>query len=128
MKLLTPFSVIKDAISDIKRTKKKTDCKKVVLWYNVFMSNEYDHPDFYKSPMGVVYEKKPKKTYPHLYAVFLLDSHNTSWFWIREDGTCYWQHSRKNLDDDIFIDADNLQMDLFGEPILSKDFIMKAIL
>ena len=34
----------------------------------------------------------------------------------------------KNLDDDIFIDADNLQMDLFGEPILSKDFIMKAIL
>ena len=128
MKLLTPFSVIKDAISDIKRTKKKTDCKKVVLWYNVFMSNEYDHPDFYKSPMGVVYEKKPKKTYPHLYAVFLLDSHNTSWFWIREDGTCYWQHSRKNLDDDIFIDADNLQMDLFGEPILSKEFIMKAIL
>ena len=128
MKLLTPFSVIKDAISDIKRTKKKTDCKKVVLWYNVFMNNEYDHPDFYKSPMGVVYEKKPKKTYPHLYAVFLLDSHNTSWFWIREDGTCYWQHSRKNLDDDIIIDADNLQMDLFGEPILSKEFIMKAIL
>ena len=92
------------------------------------MNNEYNHPDFYKTPNGVVYEKNPKITYPHLYRVFLLDSHNTSWFWIREDGTCYWQHSRKNLDDDIFEDADQLQMDLFGKPILTKEFIMKAIL
>ncbi len=91
-------------------------------------TSNYEHPNFYKSAMGVVYEKNPKKTYPHLYSVFLLDSHNTSWFWIREDGTCYWQHSRKNLDDDIFVDADNLQMDLFGKPVLSKEFIMKAIL
>ena len=127
MKLLTPFSVIKDAISDIKRTKKKTDCKKVVLWYNVFMNNEYNHPDFYKSPNGVVYEKNPKITYPHLYRVFLLDSHNTSWFWIREDGTCYWQHTRKDKDM-VTEDADELQMDLFGKPILTKEFIMKAIL
>ena len=92
------------------------------------MHYEDINENFYKSPMGVVYEKKPKITYPHLYAVFLLDSHNTSWFWIREDGTCYWQHSRKELDDDIFVDADNLQMDLFGKPTLTKKFIMKAIL
>jgi len=91
-------------------------------------TSEYQHPDFYKSANGVVYEKNQKITYPHLYAVFLLDSHNTSWFYIREDKTCYWQHSRKELDDDIFVDADNLQMDLFGKPVLSKEFIMKAIL
>ena len=90
-------------------------------------TSDYQHPNFYKSPMGVVYEKKPKITYPHLYAVFLLDSHNTSWFYIREDGTCYWEHTRKDKDK-VTVDADNLQMDLFGKPILSKEFIMKAIL
>ena len=91
------------------------------------MSNEYNHPDFYKSPMGVVYEKKPKITYPHLYAVFLLDSHNTSWFWIRKDRTCYWEHTRKDKDK-VTEEAEGLQLDLFGKPILSKEFIMKAIL
>ena len=90
-------------------------------------TSNYEHPNFYKSAMGVVYEKNPKKTYPHLYRVFLLDSHNTSWFWIRENGTCYWEHSRKDKDM-VTEDADNLQLDIFGEPILSKDFIMKAIL
>ena len=90
-------------------------------------TSDYQHSDFYKSPMGVVYEKKPKKTYPHLYNVFLLDSHNTSWFWIREDGTCYWEHTRKDKDK-VTEDADQLQLDLFGKPILSKEFIMKAIL
>ena len=90
-------------------------------------TSNYEHPNFYKSPMGVVYEKKPKKTYPHLYGVFLLDSHNTSWFWIRKDGTCYWEHTRKDKDK-VTEDADNLQLDIFGEPILSKEFIMNAIL
>ena len=89
--------------------------------------SNYEHPNFYRSPLGTVYEKKPEKTYPHLYAVFLLDSHNTSWFYVRKDGTCYWEHSRKDKDM-ITEDADNLQLDIFGEPILSKDFIMKAIL
>ena len=83
--------------------------------------------NFYRSALGTVYEKNPKKTYPHLYAVFLLDSHNTSWFYIREDKTCYWEHTRKDKDK-VTEDADNLQLNIFGEPILSKDFIMKAIL
>ena len=33
-----------------------------------------------------------KREYPHLYAVFCLDSHNTSYFYIRENGTYYWLH------------------------------------
>ena len=68
-----------------------------------------------------------KREYPHLYAVFCLDSHNTSYFYIREDGTYYWLHCRKNKDD-VEVDADQIQLDLLGEPILSKEFIMKAIL
>ena len=91
------------------------------------MDSEYNHPNFYKSGMGVVYEKKPKKTYPHLYSVFLLDSHNTSWFYVREDGTCYWEHTRKDKDN-ITVEADGVQLDLFGKPNLSKELIMKAIL
>ena len=46
---------------------------------------------------------------------------------MREDGTCYWEHSRKDKDK-VTKDADNLQMDLFGKPNLSKKFIMTAIL
>ena len=91
------------------------------------ISEDYIHPNFYKTKMGVVYEKNPKITYPHLYAVFLLDSHNTSWFYIREDKTCYWEHTRKDKDK-VTEEADGLQMNIFGEPILSKEFIMKAIL
>ena len=90
------------------------------------MDSEYNHPDFYKSANDVVYEKNPKKTYPHLYSVILLDSHNTSWFWVREDGTCYWEHTRKNKDM-VTVEADNLQLDLFGEPILTKEFILRHI-
>ena len=82
--------------------------------------------NFYRSPLGTVYEKKSEKTYPHLYAVFLLDSHNTSWFYIREDGTCYWEHTRKDKDK-VTNDADNLQMDLFHKPNLSKEFVMREI-
>ena len=63
-----------------------------------------------------------------LISVFLLDSHNTSYFWKKEDGTYYWQHCRKELDDDLFVDAHGLQLDLFGKPILDKDFIMTEIL
>ena len=91
------------------------------------MDSEYNHPNFYKSAMGVVYEKKPKKTYPHLYSVFLLDSHNTSWFYVREDGTCYWEHTRKDKDKTT-VEADGVQLDLFGKPNLSKELIMKSIL
>ena len=68
-----------------------------------------------------------KREYPHLYAVFCLDSHNTSYFYIREDSTYYWLHCRKNIDD-VEVDAHEIQLDLFGNPVLSKDFIMKAIL
>jgi len=68
-----------------------------------------------------------KREYPHLYAVFLLDSHNTSYFYIREDNTYYWLHSRKDKDD-LEIDAQGLQLDMFGKPDLSKEFIMKEIL
>ena len=91
------------------------------------MDSEYNNPNFYKSAMGVVYEKKPKKTYPHLYSVFLLDSHNTSWFYVREDGTCYWEHTRKEKDK-VTVEADGVQLDLFGKPNLSKELIMKSIL
>ena len=60
-------------------------------------------------------------------AMFTLDSHNTSYLYRREDNTYYWQHCRKEAEDDLLIDADNIQLDLFGDPILSKSFIMKEI-
>ena len=85
------------------------------------------NPNFYRTPLGTVVEKNPKKTYPHLYSVFLLTSHETIWFWVREDGTCYWEHTRKNKDK-VTVEANGLQLDLFGEPILSKEFIMEAVL
>ena len=68
------------------------------------------------------------QTKQKLIAVFTIDSHNTSYFWKKEDGTYYWQHSRKELDDDLFVDADGVQLDLFGKPDLTKEFIMKEIL
>ena len=68
-----------------------------------------------------------KITYPNLVSVFCLDSHNTSYFYKREDGTYYWLHSRKEKDD-LIVDADQIQLDMFGDPYLSKEFIMKAIL
>ena len=61
-------------------------------------------------------------------ALFTLDSHNTSYLYRREDNTYYWQHCRKEAEDDLFVDADNIQLELFGDPVLSKEFIMKAIL
>ena len=91
------------------------------------MDSEYNHPNFYKSPMGTLYEKNSERTYPHLYSVFLLNSHNTSWFYVREDGTCYWEHTRMDKDK-VTIEADGVQLDLFGKPNLSKEFIMEAIL
>ena len=91
------------------------------------MDSEYNHPNFYKSPMGTLYEKNSERTYPHLYSVFLLNSHNTSWFYVREDGTCYWEHTRMDKDK-VTIEADGVQLDLFGKPNLSKELIMKAIL
>ena len=61
-------------------------------------------------------------------SIFTIDSHNTSYLYRREDNTYYWQHCRKKAEDDLFIDVDQLQLDMFGDPILSKEFIMKAIL
>ena len=68
-----------------------------------------------------------KVTYPCVLHVACIDSHNTSYFYKREDGTYYWLHARKNKDD-VEVDADQLQLDLFDDPILSNEFIMKAIL
>ena len=85
------------------------------------------NPNFYLSPQGVCYEKNPKPKYPQVIAVFLLSSHDTSWLYRREDGTYYWQHHRKNEEDDRFVDAEGIQLTLFGSPELSKEFIMKAL-
>ena len=67
-----------------------------------------------------------KREYPHLYAVFCLDTHNTSYFYIREDGTYYWLHSRKEKED-LIVDADGIQLDLLGDPILSNEWVLKEI-
>ena len=79
--------------------------------------------------MGKLTKPDPnrKVIYPNLISVFCLDSHNTSYFYKREDGTYYWLHSRKEKDD-VVVDADQIQLDMFGDPVLSKEFIMKAIL
>ena len=61
-------------------------------------------------------------------ALYRLDSHNTSYLYRRDDNTYYWQHCRKEAEDDVFVDADNIQLELFGNPNLSKEFIMKEIL
>ncbi len=68
------------------------------------------------------------QTKQKLIAVFTIDSHNTSYFWKKEDNTYYWEHARKNVDKNILIDANGIQLDLFGDPILSKEFIMREIL
>ena len=64
---------------------------------------------------------------PSLLHVACLDSHNTSYFYKREDGTYYWLHCRKNKDD-VEVDVDQLQLDMFGAPDLSNEHIMKEIL
>ena len=66
-------------------------------------------------------------TDPSLLHVACLDSHNTSYFYKREDGTYYWLHCRKNKDD-VEVDADRIQLDMFGDPDLSNEHIMKEIL
>ena len=60
--------------------------------------------------------------------MFPIDSHNTSYLYLREDGSYYWQHCRKEAEDDRFVDVNGLQLDLFGKPILSNDCILKEIL
>ena len=66
-------------------------------------------------------------TDPSLLHVACLDSHNTSYYYKREDGTYYWLHCRKNKDD-VEVDVDQLQLDMFGDPDLSNEHIMKEIL
>ena len=62
-------------------------------------------------------------------ALFTLDSHNTSYLYRREDGSYYWQHlSKGGGRRHLTLDADELQLELFGSPHLSKEFIMKSIL
>ena len=61
---------------------------------------------------------------PSLLHVACLDSHKTSYFYKREDGTYYWLHCRKNKDD-VEVDVDQLQLDMFGDPDLSNEHIMK---
>ena len=68
-----------------------------------------------------------KVTYPCVLHVACLDSHNTSYFYKRENGTYYWLHARKNKDD-VCVDADMLQLDLFGDIILTNEQVMKEIL
>ena len=64
---------------------------------------------------------------PSLLHVACLDSHNTSYFYKREDGTYYWLHCRKNKDD-VEVAVAQLQLDMFGDPDLSNEHIMKEIL
>ena len=57
--------------------------------------------------------------------VACIDSHNTSYFYKREDGTYYWLHARKNKDD-VIVDADGLQLDMLGDVELTNDQIREA--
>ena len=68
-----------------------------------------------------------KVTYPCVLHVACIDSHNTSYFYKRENGTYYWLHCRKNKDD-VYVDADMLQLDLLGDIILTNEQVMKEIL
>ena len=61
-------------------------------------------------------------------AMFTIDSHNTSYLYRREDRTYYWQHCRKEAEDDLFVDADGLQLDMLGDPVLSNEWILESIL
>ena len=61
-------------------------------------------------------------------AMFTIDSHNTSYLYLREYNTYYWQHCRKEAEDDLFVDANGLQLDLFGKPILKNEWILESIL
>ena len=60
--------------------------------------------------------------------MFPIDSHNTSYLYLREDGTYYWQHCRKEAEDEIFIDADGLQLDILGDPVFSDEWILGSII
>ena len=53
--------------------------------------------------------------------MFPIDSHNTSYLYRREDNTYYWQHCRKEAEDDLFVDADGLQLDMLGDPNSKKN-------
>ena len=108
----------------------------MVKGYDLFGDHGRNLPTPHGSGKTSMYANMGKSTkpdpnrnreYPHLYAVICLDSHNTSYFYIREDGTYYWLHCRKNKDD-VEVDADNIQIDLFGEPVLSNEFVLKEIL
>ena len=46
----------------------------------------------------------------------------------REDNTYYWQHCRKEAEDDLFVDADGLQLDILGDPVFSNEWILGSII
>tara|TARA_B100000214_G_scaffold98160_1_gene68364 strand:- start:256 stop:519 length:264 start_codon:yes stop_codon:yes gene_type:complete len=58
-----------------------------------------------------------------LISLFPITSHDTSYLWRKEDGSYYWQHAWKKAEDDIFVDVNNLQLDMFGTPHLSDDWV-----
>ena len=60
--------------------------------------------------------------------MFTIDSHNTSYLYRREDNTYYWQHCRKEAEDDLFVDADGLQLDILGDPVFSDEWILGSII
>ena len=60
--------------------------------------------------------------------MFPIDSHNTSYLYRREDNTYYGQHCRKEAEDDLFVDADGLQLDILGDPVFSNEWILGSII
>ena len=54
--------------------------------------------------------------------------HFLPYLYRREDNTYYWQHCRKEAEDDLFVDADGLQLDMLGDPVFSNEWILKSIL
>ena len=108
----------------------------MVKGYDLFGSHGRDLPTPHGSGARPMYgdmgkscrpDPNRKIEYPHVVALFTIDSHNTSYFFKREDGTYYWLHCRKGKDD-VYVDADEMQLDLLGnDPILSTEYIMKAL-
>ena len=108
----------------------------MVKGYDLFGSHGRDLPTPHGSGKTPMYANMGKScrpdpnrkiTYPQLLHVACLDSHNTSYFYKRENGTYYWLHARKNKDD-VCVDADMLQLDLLGDIILTNEQVMKEIL
>ena len=55
------------------------------------------------------------------------DSHKQMTYIVEKMEQLLAQHCRKEAEDDLFVDADGLQLELLGDPVLSKEFIFKSI-